>query len=96
MRKVYEFDWDEGNINKNWDKHRVSPKECEEVFANEPLFLLQDIKHSKAEERWVAYGKTNTGRKLQVAFTERSGKIRVISVRDQNRKERRFYENKTN
>ena len=28
--KYIGFDWDEGNIEKNWSKHRVSYKECEE------------------------------------------------------------------
>ena len=25
------FDWDKGNIEKNWKKHRVAHIECEEV-----------------------------------------------------------------
>jgi hypothetical protein len=31
------FDWDDGNIGKNWTKHRVTDWECEEVFFNQPL-----------------------------------------------------------
>ena len=31
------FDWDEGNIGKNWEKHRVTDWECEEVFFNRAL-----------------------------------------------------------
>jgi len=31
------FDWDEGNITKTWEKHRVTHIECEEVFFNNPL-----------------------------------------------------------
>jgi len=27
------FDWDEGNRGKNWDKHRVSDSECEQIFS---------------------------------------------------------------
>ena len=26
------FDWDKANILKNWEKHRVSHIECEEIF----------------------------------------------------------------
>ena len=33
------FDWDEGNIQKNWHKHKVTPSECEEVFFNQPLVV---------------------------------------------------------
>ena len=30
------FDWDEGNKQKNWEKHQVDFRECEEVFFNQP------------------------------------------------------------
>ena len=30
LSEVDGFDWDEGNTNKNWEKHRVAPSECEE------------------------------------------------------------------
>ncbi|MEK7165915.1 MAG: BrnT family toxin [Patescibacteria group bacterium] len=95
MTKVFVLDWDEGNRDKNWIKHRVSWKECEEVFNNEPLVQFQDVLHSITEERWIVLGKTNLGRKLHLVFTLRLGKVRVISTRNQNRKERNFYENKT-
>jgi uncharacterized DUF497 family protein len=26
------FDWDEANLAKNWEKHHVTPWECEQVF----------------------------------------------------------------
>jgi len=31
------FEWDEGNLLKNWEKHRVSATEIEQVFFNRPL-----------------------------------------------------------
>ena len=27
-----EFDWDEGNSEKNWIRHKVTKYECEEIF----------------------------------------------------------------
>lgn len=92
MKQPTEFDWDKANIDKNRLKHKVELKECEEVFSNEPIKTFDDKKHSKIEMRYVAYGVTNKNRKLTVVFTVRRGKIRVISARDQNRKERRVYE----
>jgi len=90
------FDWDEGNINKNWLKHHVHNKETEEIFFNRPLQIFPDPKHSKAEQRYVLYGITNKGRRLTVVFTYRRNIIRVISARDQNKKERNIYDkNKT-
>lgn len=32
LTKIEEFDWDEGNFNKNWIKHGVDNKECEEIL----------------------------------------------------------------
>ena len=86
------FQWDEGNINKNLNKHKVENWECEQVFFNEPLIILDDPKHSYAEKRWAALGKTDADRMLTVIFTKRGSLIRVISARDMKRKERIFYE----
>ena len=86
------FDWDTGNSDKNWLKHKVSKQEAEEVFINKPLLLLEDSKHSRIEKRSQALGKTNNNRGLFVIFTIRNEKIRIISIRDMNRKEKKVYE----
>ena len=92
LNNVTGFDWDEGNIQKNWLKHQVSTGECEEVFFNLPLLLHPDPKHSQTEVRYYVLGQTNAGRRLFIAFTLRGTKIRVISARDMSRKERDVYE----
>ena len=89
------FQWDAGNINKNLYKHKVENWECEQVFFNEPLIILDDPKHSHEEKRWAAFGKTDAGRLLSVIFTKRGQLIRVISARTMKRKERNFYEKNT-
>jgi len=89
------FDWDEGNISKNWEKHRVSVLECEQVFFNRPLVIRDDEPHAAREPRYFALGKTDPGRMLFLVFTIRGGKIRVISARDMNKKERRTYHEET-
>ena len=91
LPKPIEFEWDQGNINKNL-KHGVTDKESEEVFFNKPLKIFKDTKHSEVENRLVAYGISNSDRKLAIVFTLRESKIRIISARDQNKKERNTYE----
>ncbi|MHB8808731.1 MAG: BrnT family toxin [Desulfobulbaceae bacterium] len=99
MDKIYKdmlhhcsgFDWDEGNIEKNWRRHKVSPAECEQIFFNRPLVVRDDIRHSATEQRFYALGKTDMGRFLFIAFTVRKNRIRVISARDLSRKERRLF-----
>lgn len=85
------FEWDEGNLDKNWEKHGVAFWECEEVFLNRPLVVRRDSGHSRAEMRYYALGKTEAERLLFVAFTIRRKLIRPISARDMTLKERRAY-----
>jgi len=85
------FQWDKGNIEKNWLKHKVLNSECEQVFFNEPLIVADDIKHSKSEKRWFVLGRTDLGRKLFIVFTIRKKLICVISARDMTKKERKIY-----
>lgn len=86
-----EFEWDKHNI-EHLHKHRVEPGECEQVFFNIPLTVEPDLVHSRGEERYFALGKTNMGRTLVVIFTARKTKMRVITARDANKKERIRYE----
>ena len=88
------FEWDKGNIDKNLKKHGVTNREAEEIFLNRPNFLLKDKKHSLLEKRHMIWGVTNYSRGLAVFFTLRRDKIRIISARDMNQKERREYEKK--
>jgi uncharacterized protein len=85
------FDWDEANVRKNWELHRVTPEEAEDVFFHEPLVIRGDTRHSRGEKRYYALGQTGSERHLFVAFTVRRALIRVISVRDMNGNETEIY-----
>jgi uncharacterized protein len=93
LEKTIGFDWDEGNTEKNWVRHGVSPSECEQVFFNLSMIVFDDARHSQSESRYYALGQTNAGRGLFVVFTIRRSLIRVISARDMNKKERKAYQN---
>lgn len=86
------FEWDAGNADKNWERHQVTQGECEQVFFQRPLLMARDTVHSRREARYAALGQTAAGRRLTVVFTIRGTLIRVISVRDMSRRERRLYE----
>lgn len=90
-----EFEWDKYNI-EHLCKHKVEQGECEQIFFNIPLIVKPDIIHSCGEERYFALGKTNIDRNLVVIFTVRKEKLRVITARDANKKERIRYETKKN
>ena len=94
LLQLREFDWDEGNRNKNWKKHKINSRECEQVFFNKPLIISPDNKHSEVETKFYVLGKTSLERKVFIVFTTRGNKIRIISARDMNRKEKQIYDQK--
>lgn len=91
LERVTGFEWDQGNLLKNWEKHQVSASECEEAFFNRPLLVSSDEKHSQEEPRYFALARTNSTRELFIVFTVRGSNIRVISARDMNQREREAY-----
>lgn len=88
------FEWDDGNSNKNWHLHRVLDGECEEAFFNLPLIVAADKRRKSDEPRFFALGRTDSDRRLFIAFTIRAKLIRVISAREMTRSEERKYEEK--
>lgn len=91
---VIGFEWDEANIS-HIARHKVLPKEAEEVFFDPDNILDEDIKHSTVEKRFLIIGKTRKGRLLYQIFTIRGDKMRIISSRDLNKKEVVLYEKET-
>ena len=85
------FEWDAGNLEKNWLSHSVTARECEQAFFNRPLIAADDPRHSGSERPYYVLGQTDAGRPLFVVFTLRGTLIRVISARDMSRTERKVY-----
>lgn len=88
------FDWDDGNRAK-CQKHGVSLTEIERFFQQE-LYLAPDRKHSHAEERFLAVGRSSKGRPMFVVFTLRERNdltlIRPISARYMHAREAKRYD----
>ena len=89
------FQWDKGNVNKNLVKHGVSNQEIEEAFSDEAKVIYNDTFHSELEGRYILLGKTKFERFVYIVFAVRNSMVRVISARDLNRKEYKFYEKAT-
>ena len=88
------FDWDHGNRDKCLS-HGVSVPEIESIFRG-PVDLFPDRRHSRAEQRLKAIGRSKTGRHVFIVFTLRKRGdvllIRPISARYMHGKEIRHYE----
>lgn len=92
LSQIRGFDWDGGNIDKNWTKHKVKAEECEQVFFNQPLLIFPDHKYSEKETRLYVLGKTIDNKLMFISLTIRVNKIRIISARKVNKKEQKIYE----
>lgn len=89
------FDWDAGNFAK-CQKHGLSVSDIEHVVVHTETLIVNDVKNSAIEERFIAIGRTPSGRYAFVAFTPRIrgglNLLRPISARFMHEREIARYE----
>jgi uncharacterized protein len=86
------FEWDEPKKISNLEKHGISFEEAQTIFDNPLAVIFDDPYHSIGEIREIIIGHSNQNQLIMVAFTERSGVIRIVSARLANRRETNDYE----
>jgi uncharacterized protein len=86
------FEWDPAKAAANLRKHGVSFAEAVTVFQDPLARIHADPNHSGRERREIVIGHSVQRRLLLVAFTDRRGRLRLISAREVTRRERRDYE----
>lgn len=87
------FEWDDANSSKSAIKHGVYNEITESVFSDINLLALGvQFQPPTAELRYGIIGKASSGEILFICFTFRGNKIRPISSRFANDKERKLYE----
>ena len=74
----------------NRAKHGISFEEAKIIFED-PVLTALDDREDYGEERFVSYGRLGALVIVAVVHTSRSGRIRLISARKANRKERQAY-----
>lgn len=85
-----ELEWDE---NKNWQnqqKHGISFEEAQEIFQG-IYFTTIDDRSDYDEIREIGIGTIRGTIIVTVIYTDRNGKIRLISARKATPKERKQY-----
>lgn len=90
-----EFEWNPDKAESNYEKHNISFEEAATVFNDLLSVTFPDPDHSVGESRYVIIGMSRFGQILVVSHTDRGEKVRIISVRQATRKERRFYEERS-
>jgi uncharacterized DUF497 family protein len=82
-----EFEWDPRKAARNLKKHGTSFAEALTVFADPQARIFDDPDHSADERREIIVGYSRRPRLLVVGFTERSGRVRIITARRASRAE---------
>jgi uncharacterized protein len=83
-----EFDWDDAN-RQHIARHGISSEEAEEAVTIEPLDA--DVQSHESEPRVLCLGRTKSGRLLTVLYTERGGRVRVVTAYDMKKSQQRLY-----
>ena len=85
-----EFEWDESKNLRNIEKHGLSFERARKIFDG--FFITwEDTRYDYGEVREVSLGNIEGVVMLAVVHTDRDGRIRIISARRANAKERRLY-----
>lgn len=87
-----EFEWDAAKAESNVGKHGIRFSEAMTVFGDPLEVTIPDPDHSEGEARFLSLGYSEQEQLLVVAYTERQGRIRLISAREATPKERKRYE----
>ena len=85
-----EFEWDIDKDRINQQKHQISFEEAAEIFRY-PTYEVADTRVDYGEARYIAIGSNSRMTIITVVYTEREGRIRLISARRANKQESRLY-----
>lgn len=85
-----EFEWLDAKAASNWLDHGVRFETAREVFKDVFAIEWMDDGHADPEERFVTVGMVEN-RLLFVSYTLRGERIRIISAREAEPRERRRY-----
>ena len=86
------FEWDSRKAALNVKAHGISFDEASTVFHDPLGITIVDPNHSESETRLLQLGMSLRSRLVVVSFTDRDGRIRIISARAPTAAERNQYE----
>jgi uncharacterized DUF497 family protein len=82
-----QFYWDAENT-AHIARHGVTREEVEQVVVNDPITVAVQFRND--EERFLCAGRTKKGRPIQLVYTIRKGRIRVVTAHTANKKLRKL------
>ena len=90
---TYALNWTQAIVDKVWQKHHVTPEEVEEaVYDNKPIC------HKGTADSYCVYGQAVSGRYLFIVLKRKVKRAQytVITARDMQDKEKKYYEKHRN
>lgn len=84
-----DFEWDPAKAESNFQKHGIAFENAIKAFDG-PMLLALDLRQGYDEVRWRAIGLLD-GLPIFIAYTEREGRTRIISVRKADHDETQAY-----
>ena len=88
-----QFEWDRSKNEKNILKHGIDFRAAARVFDDPHFIVNEDDRHNYGETRYQIIGAVDPHGVLLVVYTERhENKVRIISARKANKKERHLYQ----
>lgn len=91
MEGAISFEWDEAKRLSNLAKHGVDFESITAAFEDESAFQMTDDRFSYGEDRVIMMARWKDAI-LTIVYTVRGERIRLISARRANLKERAIYE----
>jgi uncharacterized DUF497 family protein len=85
------FEWDDNKNQSNIRKHGIAFEQAATIFDG---FIIQriDDRFDYGEEREISIGMIDAIAIIVVVHTDRDGTCRIISARQADREERKYYE----
>ena len=85
-----EFEWDDDKAAANAEKHGVTFEQARSVFRDPFAIELLDDREDYSEDRYILIG-MSAASVLVVVHAQREDRSRIISARNAEPNERRFY-----
>jgi uncharacterized DUF497 family protein len=86
-----DFEWDPAKAEANFRKHGVRFEHAAEACGDPFAVVELDDSQDYGEDRFLLTGRAADG-VLTIVYTERDGRVRIISAREANEYERRNYD----
>ena len=85
-----DFEWDEDKARHNYRKHGVTFEHAKKAFTDPFMVEIADEREDYGEQRFLLMGMAE-GQLLGVIYTERQGRLRIITARRATRHEQDHY-----